>query len=110
MKTKTFAIACGMTALVLCGCRVDTKTESVPEAEGSGKKAINIRVEPMTRDEMKAAASDAIDKTADAATQLRSAATTAVENLQTVGKTVTTLSDTMININRQPNDAVTTAP
>jgi hypothetical protein len=96
-----------MAAFALAGCRVDTNTESVPEAEGSGKKAINIRVEPMSRDEIKSAASDAIDRGAEAATQIRNAATTAVENLQTVGKAVTTFSDTMVNVQRPGEQSAT---
>lgn len=93
--------------LALTGCRVETNTEPVPEAEGSGKNAINIRVEPLSREEIKSATDDAIDRTATAATHLRTAATTAVENLQQVGRTVTTLTDTMINVNRQGDDNTT---
>ena len=110
MNIKALILLASIATLALTGCRVDTKTEPVPEAEGSGKNAINIRVEPLSRDEIKSAASDAIDKTADAATHIRSAATTAVENLQNVGKAVTTLSDTMVNIRRpgEQQETVTT--
>lgn len=97
--------------MVVGGCRVETHTESVPEAEGSGKKAINIRVEPMSREEIKDVADRAIDRTAEAATTARAAATTAVQSAERIGQMVTTLSDTMININRGPetDGAVTTS-
>lgn len=108
---RNFGLMCMATGLMaLAGCRVETHTETVPEAEGSGKKAINIRLEPMSRDEIKDVADRAIDKTAEAATTARAAATTAVQNAERIGQIVTTLSDTMININREPaaDEAVTT--
>lgn len=95
-------------SLSLCACRVETQTESVPEAEGSGKKAINIRVEPMSREEIKEATNTAIDKTAEAASRARDVATTAVQQAERIGKAVTTLTDTMIDINTAPENAVTT--
>jgi len=89
-----FAVAC----LSLCACRVETSSEEIPEAEGSGKKAINIRVEPMSTDEMKDAANTAIDKGAAAATVARDAATSAVQNAEKIGQTITTLTDTVNSI------------
>ena len=110
MMIKTnLAFFATMAMLTLSACKVETKTESVPEAEGSGKKAINIRVEPMSRDEMKSAASNVIDKTAEVATSAREAATSAVQNAEHIGQAVTTLSDTMINIRRQPDNTATTS-
>lgn len=88
-------------ALTLCACHVETKTEPVPEAEGSGKKAINIRVEPMSRDEIKSAADKAIDQSAEAATKLRNAATTAVENMQKAGQAVESLKNTFESFQNQ---------
>jgi hypothetical protein len=85
---------------ITSGCKVKTSTESVPEAEGSGKKAINIRVEPMSRDEVKKAADTAIDKTAEAAGQLKQAATTAAGDLKVMATNLTTMTNTMINIHR----------
>lgn len=108
MNFRLAVFLMGVAVLGLAGCRVETKSEPIPEAEGSGKNALTIRVEPLSREEMKSAADSAIDKTADAAVQLRSAATTAVENLQTVGRTVTTLTDTMIR-NRSSDDQTTSA-
>lgn len=107
LKLTFFLVA--VAALGLSGCRVETKSDPIPEAEGSGKNALTIRVEPLSRDEMKSAADEAIDKTADAAVQLRNAATTAVENLQTVGRTVTTFTDTMIRNNQSSDDVTTPA-
>ena len=95
-------------SLTLCACRVETQTESVPEAEGSGKKAINIRVEPMSKEEIKEATNTAIDKTAEAASKAREAATTAVQQAERIGKTVTTLTDTMVDVNTVPENAITT--
>jgi hypothetical protein len=95
-------------SLALCACRVETDTESVPEAEGTGKKAINIRVEPMSREEIKDATNTAIDKTAEAASKAREAATTAVQQAERIGKAVTTLTDTMVDVNTVREDAPTT--
>lgn len=107
MKNRIITLACVAATLALCACRVETKTEPIPEAEGSGKKAITLRMEPMSREEIKSATDSAIDKTAEAATKFREAATTAVENLQTVGKNVTTFTDTMINMNKKPEQSAT---
>src|SRR5690606_29032750 len=85
--------ACAVIAL--SGCRVETKSEELPEAEGSGKKAINIRLEAMSKDEIKNAASKAIDKTADLATKARDAATSAVQNAERLGDAVSTISETL---------------
>lgn len=111
MTNGKFALVLVTCTLALTACRVETKTESIPEAEGSGKKAITVRLEPMTRDETKAVINNAIDKSADFATSAREAATSAVNNAERIGKAVTTLSDTMINIHRQPenSDAATTS-
>jgi hypothetical protein len=107
MTNKCYLLAASATvlALSLCGCRVETNTESVPEAEGSGKKAINIRVEPMSRDEIKDATNKAIDKTAEVASKSRDMATSAVRNAESFGKAVTTLTDTMVNINTPAEQA-----
>lgn len=105
MKIKLICFLCAVVALGLCGCRVETNSEPVPEAEGSGKKAINIRVEPMSRDEIKSAADRAIDETAEAAGKLRNAATTAAQNLESVGRTVTTLSNTLRKNDGADDDA-----
>ena len=86
-------VACNI--VVLAGCRVETRSEELPEAEGSGKKAINIRVEPMSKDEIKDAANKAIDKTADLATKARDAATSAVHKAESLGDAVSTLSETL---------------
>jgi hypothetical protein len=89
-----------LATIAITGCKVKTSTEAVPEAEGSGKKAINIRVEPMTRQEMKKAADTAIDKTAEAAGELKQAATTAAGNLKVMATNITTMTSTMINIHK----------
>lgn len=85
-------------AIALPGCRVETNSEELPEAEGSGKKAINIRVEPMSKDEIKNAANKAIDTTADLATKAKDAATSAVNNADRLNDAVSTLSTTFNNI------------
>ena len=111
MKTHSAAIiALAGLSLTLCGCRVETNSETIPEAEGSGKKAINIRVEPMSRDEIKDAANTAIDKGAEAASMARDAATSAVQNAEKLGQSMTTLTNTVNNIrnaNRQPETTST---
>lgn len=91
----------------LCGCRVETNTESVPEAEGSGKKAVNIRVEPMSRDEIKTVTDTTIDRASEAASAVREAATTVVGNAQRAGKAVTTLTEGMVDINFPSNNDAT---
>ena len=103
MKTiKLISLATlAVVALALSACRVETKTEEVPEAEGSGKKAINIRLEPMSKDEIKAAANKAIDTTAEVATTARDAATSAVKNAERLGSAVTTLTETINTIRQQ---------
>jgi hypothetical protein len=101
-------LALSAISLVLCACRVETKSEDIPEAEGSGKKAINIRVEPMSRQEIKDAANTAIDRGAQAATMVRNAATTAVQNAEKIGQNVTTLTDSLNKI--RINADVTTTP
>lgn len=108
MKTNLLKVIIFTSGVVsLCACRVETKTESVPEAEGSGKKAINIRVEPLSREELKTVTDDTIDRASDAASVVREAATSAVGNAQRVGKAVTTLTEGMININYPQNNDVT---
>ncbi len=110
MKTnilKSLVFAAGL--LSLCACRVETNTESVPEAEGSGKKAINIRVEPLSRQEIKDVTNTTIDRASDAASVVREAASSAVDNAQRVGKSVTTLTEGMVDINFPgKNDATVT--
>jgi len=96
--------------LALCACRVETSSEEIPEAEGSGKKAINIRVEPMSTDEMKDAANTAIDKGAAAAAVARDAATSAVQNAEKIGQTITTLTDTVNSIRNANQVENTPAP
>jgi len=106
MKKTVTGLVCASVLISVAGCRVETKTEQVPEAEGSGKKAINIRVEPMSREEIKTATDNAIDKTAEAATKIKSAATTAVGNLETLGNQVRSVTDT-INLHRTPAESST---
>lgn len=99
-NNSLLAISATILALSVCGCRVETNTEPVPEAEGSGKKAVNIRVEPMSREEIKDATNRAIDTTAEVASRTRDLASTAAENAERLGRNITTLTDTMINVNR----------
>lgn len=96
-KTYTFMLL-AVVACSLSACRVETNSEELPEAEGSGKKAINIRVEPMSKDEIKNAANKAIDTTADLATKAKDAATSAVNNADRLNDAVSTLSTTFNNI------------
>lgn len=109
MNHKWKILGCLAAACLLTACRVETKSEPIPEAEGSGKKSLTIRMEPMSRDEIKSATNDAIDKTAEAATQLRSAATTAAGNLQHVSQNIGTMSQTLRDL-RRDTPTTTTAP
>lgn len=108
MNQKIKLLGCLMAVGVLAACRVETKTEPIPEAEGSGKKSLTIRMEPMSRDEIKSATNEAIDKTAEAAGQLRSAATTAAENLQHVGQNIGTMSEHLRAMRRDNTTTTTT--
>ena len=111
MMKQSLTLLAAASLLALCACRVETKSEEIPETEGSGKKAINIRVEPMSRQEIKDATNQAIDKTAEAATVARSAATSAVENAEKLGHAVTTLTNTVQDIHRaNQTPAPTPAP
>ena len=74
----------------LSACKVETSTEKIPAAEGSGKNAVNIRVEPMNREEIKEAAGKVIDKTADVAGEVKDAATTLNQNMRDARLKVTT--------------------
>jgi len=75
MKTYRFLICSSAFAALLIGCKVQTNTETVPEAEGNGKRAVNIRVEPMNREEIKDATGKVIDATAETAGEVKDAVT-----------------------------------
>jgi hypothetical protein len=105
----TFAVSA---ALRLCACKVETSTEKIPNAEGGGKNAVNIRVAPMSRSEIKDATDRAIDKTADAASELKDAATTLGANAKEIAART---SDSAIILHRntpspEPSASVIATP
>jgi hypothetical protein len=79
-------------ALSLVSCKVETSTEKIPEAEGRGKNAVNIRVEPMTRGEIKDAAGKVIDKTADVANNVQDAASSISTNARDLAHNASTVT------------------
>jgi hypothetical protein len=83
-------------ALALVSCKVETSTEKIPEAEGRGKNAVNIRVEPMTRGEIKDAASAAIDKTADVAGHVQDAASSITANARDLAHNASTVTRELV--------------
>lgn len=107
MKKQTYMIAgLAVAGMILGGCRVEAEKETIPEAEGTGKSALNIRVETMSKEEIKNAANKAIDKTAAMATHVKDAASTAVHNAEVLGQAVTTIGKTMSQL--RGSDATTT--
>lgn len=79
MPRQINLITAALAAFALCSCKVETSTEKIPNAEGASKNAVNIRVQPMSRSEIKDVTDKAIDKTADAATTLGAGAKEIVE-------------------------------
>lgn len=73
-RSLPFIIALSLTGL-FSACKIQAEKETIPEAEGNGKTAVNIRVEPMNREEIKDATGRVIDRTAEAADEVKDAAT-----------------------------------
>jgi hypothetical protein len=94
-------------AFSLCSCKVETSTEKIPNAEGSGKNAVNIRVAPMSRSEIKDVTERAIDKTADAAGELKDAATTLGANAKEIAART---SDSAVILRRNTPSPEPSAP
>lgn len=90
-RQNTLPLA-ALCALALCSCKVETSTEKIPNAEGAAKNAVNIRVQPMSRSEIKDVTDKAIDKTADVVTTLGAGAKEVVE--RTSGTRLTLHSNT----------------
>ncbi len=105
MSHTTSLLAAASVVALLSACKVQTETETVPEAEGNGKRALNIRVEPMNREEMKDAAGKVIDGTAQAAGEVKDAAT----SLAADTRNLTRDAGTAIN-NALPSSTPVTTP
>lgn len=90
-----------ITLTTLAGCKVETSTEKIPEAEGKGKTAINLRLETMSKDEIKNAADKTIDSAAQFVEKARDAATSATHNAKTLTNSVTTITQTIQAIKEQ---------
>lgn len=102
MRTVSlYTVLAILTLGALSGCKVETSTEKIPEAEGKGKTAINLRLETMSKDEIKNAADKTIDSAAQFVDKAREAATTATESARNISNTVTTLTHTLKTIKEQ---------
>lgn len=102
--TKSFLLALGASTLI-AGCKVEANRETVPEAEGSGNNAVNIRVQPMDRQELREAAGRAVDGVADVAEGVRDVATSAAPVVRELGDRTKDAADAFFQ-----QDATATTP
>ena len=100
-------------ALLISACKVETSTEKIPNAEGNGKNAVNIRVAPMSRDEIKDATGKVIDKTADVAAELKDAGTSISTNVRDLSHNANTATNRVLPKNTpstEPSATVIATP
>ncbi len=91
---------------VAAGCKVETSSE--PSTGPGDKGATNIRIEPMSREEVKDAAGAAIDTTADAAQGVKNAAANLGHDAGVAREAV--LSSRTPQAGEAPADPATTQP